>query len=119
MSEMVMPAAHSISSSASAKGRPSRCARRRPIVDLPAPISPTRTTVRVRIAAGMADARLFGFLLLFLAAIPPYSRGSLVFVSLDEPWVFRFLRSLLRSGKFRLFFRLFFLAVLLSFLFHS
>ena len=35
ISEIVIPAARSISSSASTNGIPSRCARRRPIVDLP------------------------------------------------------------------------------------
>ena len=42
-----MPAAVSISVSASAKGRPSRVASRRPIDDLPAPIMPTSTSDRV------------------------------------------------------------------------
>src|SRR3954451_9024225 len=37
---MLSPAAASISSSASTKGRPSRFASRRPTVDLPAPIIP-------------------------------------------------------------------------------
>ena len=41
-----MPAAASISSSASTKGRRSRCASRRPTVDLPTPISPTSTIGR-------------------------------------------------------------------------
>src|SRR3546814_16652011 len=98
---MVMPAARSISSWASAKGRPSRCARRRPIVDLPAPISPTRTTGRVRIAAGMADARLFGFRRMVRAAIPPEARGALVFGAKGEPRGVGILRTRASSGKGR------------------
>jgi hypothetical protein len=46
MSVIDMPAADSISVSASAKGSESRIARRRPIEDFPAPIMPTRTTER-------------------------------------------------------------------------
>jgi hypothetical protein len=43
ISAILWSAASSISSSESANGRPSRFARRRPTVDLPAPISPTST----------------------------------------------------------------------------
>ncbi len=46
ISSMVAPAAASISASASMKGILSRCASRRPMLDLPAPISPTSATVR-------------------------------------------------------------------------
>ena len=46
-----MPAAVSISVSASRKGSPSRADKRRPIVDLPAPIMPTSTTERPPSAA--------------------------------------------------------------------
>ena len=46
ISSIVSPAAASISWSESKNGRASRIARRRPILVLPAPISPTRTTVR-------------------------------------------------------------------------
>ena len=54
MSEMVMPAAFSISASASTNGMPSRSATRRPIDDLPAPIMPTSTAERRPSAATMA-----------------------------------------------------------------
>ncbi len=46
ISGMVMPAALSISVSASTKGMPSRVASLRPIDDLPAPIMPTSTMER-------------------------------------------------------------------------
>ena len=46
ISSIVSPAAVSISLSESKNGRFSRAARRRPIFVLPAPIRPTRTTVR-------------------------------------------------------------------------
>ena len=46
-----MPAAASISVSASRNGSRSRAASRRPMVDLPAPIMPTSTTERVPSAA--------------------------------------------------------------------
>src|SRR3546814_19514603 len=98
---MVMPAARSISVSASAKGRPSRCARRRPIVDLPTPISPTSTIGRARIAAGMADAGLFGFRAMVRAAIPPAARGTMAFGARHEPRVGGILRTSGRSGKGR------------------
>src|SRR5262245_53057454 len=54
MSGIDMPAAFSISVSASTNGMPSRCARRRPTEDLPAPIMPTSTTERRPRAAAMA-----------------------------------------------------------------
>ena len=46
-----MPAAASISASASRNGKPSRADSRRPMVDLPAPIIPTSTTERAPSAA--------------------------------------------------------------------
>ena len=51
MSGIDMPAAASISASASRNGIPSRADSRRPMVDLPAPIIPTSTTDRVPSAA--------------------------------------------------------------------
>src|SRR5471030_356102 len=45
-SEIEQPAARSISSSASTNGRSRRCASRRPMALLPAPIRPTSATVR-------------------------------------------------------------------------
>ncbi len=51
-----MPAAFSISVSASTNGIPSRLASRRPIEDLPAPIMPTSTTERAPSAATMAGS---------------------------------------------------------------
>ena len=59
MSGIVMPAAVSISLSASTKAMPSRSASRRPIEDLPAPIMPTSTTERAPSAATIA-ARIGG-----------------------------------------------------------
>ena len=56
ISGMVMPAAFSISVSASTNGMPSRAASRRPIDDLPAPIMPTSTTER-RPSAGPSSGR--------------------------------------------------------------
>src|SRR3546814_20257393 len=50
-----MIAANSISSSASTKGKPSRAASRRPTVDLPTPIMPTRTMGQL--IAGLKDFR--------------------------------------------------------------
>src|SRR3569832_1131172 len=55
---MVMPAALSISVSASMNGMPSRAARRRPIDDLPAPIMPTSTTERLPSARWMRASGL-------------------------------------------------------------
>ena len=55
ISAIVMPAAFSISASASTNGMPSRAASRRPIDDLPAPIMPTSTTER-RPSAAPSDA---------------------------------------------------------------
>src|SRR3546814_6526404 len=78
MSEIVMPAARSISSAAAAKRMPSRGARRRPMVDLPDPISPTSTIDRSRIDAAMAEDGLFGFRDMVRAAIPPVRRGTMV-----------------------------------------
>src|SRR6476659_120126 len=54
ISLIVMPAAFSISTSASTNGMPRRSARRRPIEDLPAPIMPTSVTVRGPSAATIA-----------------------------------------------------------------
>ena len=51
ISGMVMPAARSISASASLKGMPKRCANLLPIDVFPAPIMPTSTIVRVPKAA--------------------------------------------------------------------
>ena len=64
ISGMVMPAALSISVSASMKGIPSRAASLRPIDDLPAPIMPTSTIERLPSARTTADSRPFsaGFL---------------------------------------------------------
>ena len=50
-----MPAAFSISTSASTNGMPSRLASLRPTDDLPAPIMPTSTTER-RPSAALSDA---------------------------------------------------------------
>ena len=58
MSGMLIPAAVSISLSASANGMPSRAAKRRPIEDLPAPIMPTSTTERAPSAATIAASEL-------------------------------------------------------------
>src|SRR5438067_685434 len=51
---MVSPAAASISVSESKNGRCKRAARRRPILVLPAPISPTRTIVRLGTKSAVA-----------------------------------------------------------------
>jgi hypothetical protein len=51
MSGIDMPAAASISMSASRNGSRSRADSRRPMVDLPAPIMPTSTTERAPSAA--------------------------------------------------------------------
>ena len=51
-----MPAAFSISGSASTNGTPSLPASLRPIEDLPAPIMPTNTTERDPSAATSADS---------------------------------------------------------------
>src|SRR6266852_6453479 len=51
MSSMVMPAAASISASASTKGMPSRAASLRPMDDFPAPIIPMSTIERLPSAA--------------------------------------------------------------------
>ena len=53
-----MPAAFSISASASTNGTPSRSATRRPIEVLPAPIMPTSTAERQPSAATMAASGL-------------------------------------------------------------
>src|SRR5882757_4609672 len=58
MSGIDMPAAVSISLSASVKGSRSRAAIRRPMVDLPAPIIPTSTIDRGPSAAVMSASRL-------------------------------------------------------------
>src|SRR3569623_2453630 len=60
MSAIDMPAAVSISLSASTKGRLSRAASRRPTVDLPTPISPTSTIgwpVQTGAGAGLCNMR--------------------------------------------------------------
>src|SRR3546814_20961603 len=93
--------------------RSGRCARRRPIVDLPTPISPTSTIGCARIAAGMADAGLFGFRAMVRAAIPPEARGTMVFGARDEPRVVGILRTSGRSGTGRWVGRLVVLALLL------
>ncbi len=54
MSGIDMPAAASISVSASRNGSRSRADSRRPMVDLPAPIMPTSTTERVPSAADIS-----------------------------------------------------------------
>ena len=54
MSGIDMPAAASISMSASRNGSRSRAASRRPMVDLPAPIMPTSTTERFPSAAAIS-----------------------------------------------------------------
>ena len=88
ISEIVMLAARSISSSASAKAMPSRIASRRPIVDLPDPIRPTSTIDRSRIAAGIgpgaAEAGLFGFRDMLRAAIPTEARGTIILLRCTE-----------------------------------
>jgi hypothetical protein len=58
MSPMLMPAAFSISASASTKAMPRRSATRRPIDDLPAPIMPTSTIERRPSAAVTAASGL-------------------------------------------------------------
>jgi hypothetical protein len=55
---MLIPAAVSISLSASANGTPSRAASRRPIEDFPAPIMPMSTTEREPSAATRAATAL-------------------------------------------------------------
>src|SRR5262245_8657048 len=60
ISSIDMPAAISISASASTNGMSSRCARRRPIDDLPAPIMPTSTIARPLRAATIAASRAAG-----------------------------------------------------------
>src|SRR5215813_9107907 len=60
MSAIDMPAASSISMSASTKEMPSRWARRRPIEDLPAPIMPTSTIARGPSASTMEASGVAG-----------------------------------------------------------
>src|SRR5689334_23244364 len=57
---MVMPAAVSISVSASTKGSRRRAASSRPTVDLPAPIIPTSTISRLQRAARIARSGAVG-----------------------------------------------------------
>src|SRR5271170_1265122 len=67
MSAMLMPAAFSISASASTKGTPSRAPRRRPIDDLPTPIMPMSTIERRPSRARIAVAETGGFSSFFTA----------------------------------------------------